>query len=72
LVALAHKSQDLRGGEKFGKNKMTKQRNFFRLTLVISVLVAIILPLAMAGKPIDWDRFFLIMALSFSLTWAIY
>ena len=26
----------------------------------------------MTGKPIDWEWFFFIMALSFSLTWAIY
>jgi hypothetical protein len=51
---------------------MRGQRNYFRITLLISVLVAMIFPLAMTGKPIDWDRFFLVMALSFSLVWAIY
>jgi hypothetical protein len=51
---------------------MKGQRNYFKITLLISILVAIIFPLAMTGRPIDGDTFFLIMALSFSLTWAIY
>jgi hypothetical protein len=45
---------------------------YFWVTLVVSILVGIIFPFAMTGKPIDWDKFFLIMALSFSLPWAIY
>ena len=51
---------------------MRGQRNYFKITLLISILVAIIFPLAMTGRPIDWDTFFLIMAISFSLVWAIY
>jgi hypothetical protein len=51
---------------------MKGQRNHVRITLLISILVAIIFPLAMTGRPIDRDTFFLVMALSFSLTWAIY
>jgi hypothetical protein len=51
---------------------MKGQRNYFKITLLISILVAIIFPLAMTGRPIDRDTFFLVMALSFSLTWAIY
>jgi hypothetical protein len=51
---------------------MRKQQNFFIPTLAASILIGITLPLAMTTRPIDWDRFFLIMALSFSLVWAIY
>jgi len=51
---------------------MRVQRNYIRITLLISILAAIIFPFALIGKPIDWDTFFLIMAISFSLTWAIY
>jgi len=45
---------------------------YFWVTLVVSILAGIIFPFAMTGKPIDWAWFFLVMALSFSLVWAIY
>jgi hypothetical protein len=45
---------------------------YFWVTLVVSILAGIIFPFAMTGKPIDWDWFFLVMALSISLVWAIY
>jgi len=51
---------------------MKTLKRYFRLTLIISILVAIMLPLFMSRKPIDWDWFFLVMALSFSLVWAVY
>jgi hypothetical protein len=51
---------------------MNKRKYYFRLTSVVSILAGIILPFFLLPKPIDWDWFFLIMALSFSLTWAIY
>jgi uncharacterized protein YneF (UPF0154 family) len=51
---------------------MKKQKEYFRLTLVISVLVGIILPLLISEKPFDWDRFFFIMAMGFTLIWFIY
>ncbi len=47
-------------------------KNYFWITLLISILVAIILPLAITGKPTDWDWFFYIMAMSFTLVWAVY
>jgi hypothetical protein len=49
-----------------------KQKHYFKLTLVVSILAGIILPFFLLPKPIDWDWFFLVMALSFSLVWAIY
>ena len=51
---------------------MRKQKYYFTLTLVVSILAGIILPFFLLPKPIGWDWFFLIMALSFSLVWAIY
>ena len=51
---------------------MNKRKYYFRLTLVVSILAGIILPFSLLPKPIDWDWFFLVMALSFSLVWAIY
>ena len=47
-------------------------KRHFRITLVASILAGMILPLLMTGKPIDWDWFFYLMALGFTLVWAIY
>jgi hypothetical protein len=47
---------------------MKKQKYHFRLTLVISVVVGIISPLAMIGKAID----FYLMAMGFTLVWVVY
>ena len=51
---------------------MKSLNKYFWVTLVVSILVGIIFLFAMTEKPIDWNKFFLIMALSFSLPWAIY
>ena len=51
---------------------MKSLNKYFWVTLVVSILAGIIFPFAMTGKPIDWAWFFLVMALSFSLVWAIY
>ena len=51
---------------------MRKQRIFFIPTLVVSVLVGIILPLAITSRPVDWKRFFYIMAMGFTLVWVVY
>jgi len=51
---------------------MRGQRNYFRITLLISILAGIIFPFAMFSKPIDWKWFFYLMAIGFSLVWAIY
>ena len=51
---------------------MRRQGHYIKLTLVVSILVGIILPFFLLPKPIDWGWFFLVMALSFSLTWATY
>jgi hypothetical protein len=51
---------------------MRRQRTYFILTLVISILVGIIFPLAMTTRPIDWKWFFYIMAMGFTLVWAVY
>ena len=51
---------------------MRKQKHYFKPTLVVSILAGIILPFSLLPKPIDWDWFFLVMALSFSLVWAVY
>jgi hypothetical protein len=51
---------------------MREQRIFFMPTLVISVLVGIVLPLAITSRPIDWKRFSYIMAMGFTLVWVIY
>ena len=48
------------------------EKRFFRLTLVISVLVGIILPVLLTGRPVDWDWFFLIMAIGLSFVWFLY
>jgi len=47
-------------------NKMKKQRHFFSLTLVISILLGIILPLTLGVKDLT------LFAISFSLVWFIY
>jgi hypothetical protein len=54
------------------KNKMNKRKYYFTLTLVVSILVGIILSFSLLPTPINLDWFFLVMALSFSLVWAIY
>jgi hypothetical protein len=51
---------------------MNKRKYYFTLTLVVSILVGIILPFSLLPTPINLDWFFLVMALSFSLVWAIY
>ena len=45
---------------------MRKQRSYFRLTLVISILVGIILPLALGVK----DP--MLIATTFSMVWVLY
>ena len=51
---------------------MRKQKHYFRLTLVVSILAGIILPFFLLPKPIDWDWFFYLIVLGFTLVWAIY
>ena len=51
---------------------MRKQKHYFRLTLSISLLVGVILPLATTARPIDWKLFFYIMAMGFTFVWAVY
>ena len=51
---------------------MRGQRNYFRITLLISILAGIIFPFAMFSKPIDWKWFFYLIVLGFTLVWAIY
>ena len=51
---------------------MRRQGHYFKLTLVVSILAGIILPFSLLPTPIDWNWFFLVMTLSFSLVWAIY
>jgi hypothetical protein len=51
---------------------MRRQKHYFRLTLVVSILAGTILPFSLLPNSIDWDWFFLVTALSFSLVWAIY
>jgi hypothetical protein len=50
---------------------MKKQKEYLRLTLLISVLVGIIFPLSILRSPIQWNRFFFIMVLSFTSVWFI-
>ena len=51
---------------------MRRQRYFFRLTLVVSVLVGIIFAIFMSLRPIDLKRFFYTMAMGFTLVWVVY
>ena len=51
---------------------MRKQKHYFRLTLVISILVGIMLPLAITSRPVDWKWFFYIMAMVFTFVWVVY
>jgi hypothetical protein len=51
---------------------MDKQKGLFRLTFVVSVLFGIIFPIFMSSKPIDWKRFFTIMAMGITLVWVVY
>ena len=50
---------------------MKRQKYHFKLTLVVSILSGIILPFFLLPQPIDWDWFFWVTALSFSLVWAL-
>jgi hypothetical protein len=40
--------------------------------LVVSILAGIILPISLLTTPIDWDLFFYLIVLGFTLVWAIY
>lgn len=51
------------------KSKMKKE--YLMVTLVASILIGIILPLAVTSSPIDWKRFFYIMAMGFTLVWVV-
>jgi len=51
---------------------MKRQKHYFGLTLIVSILAGIIFPFAMFSKPIDWKWFFYLMVLGCSLVWAIY
>lgn len=51
---------------------MKRPRSVFRLTLVASILASIILPILVTPRPIDWNRFFFIVAVSITLIWFFY
>ncbi len=52
--------------------KEKREKTYVGLTLVISILVGIILPLVMVRRPIDWDWFLYLAAIGFTLVWVIY
>jgi len=51
---------------------MKRHLSYFRLTLSISLLVGIILPLAITSRPINWKSLFTLMAMGFTLVWVVY
>ena len=51
---------------------MNTLKRYFKTTLIVSILVAIIFPLFVSWRSIDWDWFIYLMALGFVLVWAIY
>ncbi len=52
--------------------KEKREKTYVGLTLVISILIGIILPLVTVKKPIDWDWFFYLMAIGFTCVWVTY
>ncbi len=51
---------------------MRRKKHYFRLTLAVSILAGIILHISLLTTPIDWDLFFYLIVLGFTLVWAIY